>query len=51
MKTHSLVIPVVLLVIALLAGCAPAVSAAVAPNPATAVPKNQALLLNLDIFR
>ena len=41
MKTYSLLIPFVLLVIAFMTGCAPAVSAAVVPNPATAIPKNQ----------
>lgn len=42
MKTPFLVIPFALLVVAFMAGCAPIVSAASAPAPATAVPQNQA---------
>jgi ketosteroid isomerase-like protein len=42
MKTRSLVIPISLLVIAFLAGCAPSVFAAAGPKPATSVPQNLA---------
>ena len=42
MKTHFLVLPFVLLVIAFMTSCAPAVSATPVPKPATTVPQSQA---------